>query len=113
MELVKASIDHTQKHVTGAVELQLYKGNVTVVGRESPFSLYRWGGARHAACMHTCSCLLVVTQKPTFEEDLCGLWHQLTLLSSLCLCSADLASMEIEGGGLDVDYNPIDAQVCA
>lgn len=41
MELVMASMDHTQKHVTGAVEIQLYKGNVTVLGRESPFSLYR------------------------------------------------------------------------
>lgn len=46
MELVMASIDHTQKHVTGAVELSLYKGNVTVVGRESPFSLYRWASSR-------------------------------------------------------------------
>lgn len=41
MELVMASMDHTQKNVTGAVEIQLYKGNVTVLGRESPFSLYR------------------------------------------------------------------------
>jgi argininosuccinate synthase len=42
MELIKASIDFTQRHVTGAVEMQLYKGNVTVLGRSSPYSLYRY-----------------------------------------------------------------------
>jgi len=31
----------TQKHVTGAVHMKLYKGNVIVTGRESPWSLYR------------------------------------------------------------------------
>ena len=45
MELMKASIDFTQKRVTGAVELSLYKGNVTVLGRESPYSLYRYWGS--------------------------------------------------------------------
>ncbi len=40
MELIKAAIEHSQKHVTGGVELALYKGNVTVLGRESPYSLY-------------------------------------------------------------------------
>ena len=64
MELIKAAIDHTQKHCAGAVELSLYKGNVTVLGRESPYSLY----------------------------------------------SADLASMDIEGGGSAFDYDPLDAQ---
>ena len=33
-------IDESQKSVTGRVRLKLYKGNVTVVGRESPNSLY-------------------------------------------------------------------------
>lgn len=64
MELIMHSMDFTQRNVTGAVELSLYKGNVTVLGRESPFSLY----------------------------------------------SADLASMDIEGGGSNFDYNPADAQ---
>jgi argininosuccinate synthase len=64
MELTKASIDFTQRRVAGGVELSLYKGNVTVLGRESPYSLY----------------------------------------------SADLASMEIEGGGAAFDYVPMDAQ---
>ncbi|CAM9751695.1 unnamed protein product, partial [Phaeothamnion confervicola] len=64
MELVKHSIDFTQKDVNGTVVLELYKGNVTILaGRESPNSLY----------------------------------------------SADLASMEIEGGG-NIDYEPADAQ---
>lgn len=40
MELVMNSIDFSQKHVTGAVELKLYKGNVTILGRESPRALY-------------------------------------------------------------------------
>jgi argininosuccinate synthase len=34
-------VERTQKNVTGTVRLKLYKGNVIVVGRESPFSLYR------------------------------------------------------------------------
>ena len=33
-------IDETQNHVTGDVRLKLYKGNVIVVGRRSPHSLY-------------------------------------------------------------------------
>ena len=36
-----AFFDTTQQHVTGAVRLKLYKGNVIAVGRKSPFSLYR------------------------------------------------------------------------
>ena len=39
-EMLQAAIDHSQRHVTGAVRVKLYKGNVTVVGRESPYSLY-------------------------------------------------------------------------
>ena len=33
-------IDETQKNVTGYVRLKLYRGNVMVVGRRSPKSLY-------------------------------------------------------------------------
>jgi argininosuccinate synthase len=40
MELILNSIDFSQRFVTGAVELKLYKGNVTVLGRESPYALY-------------------------------------------------------------------------
>ena len=39
-EMLQAAIDHSQKHVTGNVRLKLYKGNATVIGRESPLSLY-------------------------------------------------------------------------
>jgi argininosuccinate synthase len=39
-EMLQALIDHSQKLVTGRVTVKLYKGNVTVVGRESPYSLY-------------------------------------------------------------------------
>eukprot|EP00752_Nemacystus_decipiens_P002814 g2625.t1 len=63
MELVKHAIDFSQRDVEGAVECDLYKGNITITGRESAKSLY----------------------------------------------SADLASMEIEGGG-SIDYEPADAQ---
>lgn len=39
-EMLFASILHSQKCVSGTVSLELYKGNVTVQGRVSPFSLY-------------------------------------------------------------------------
>jgi argininosuccinate synthase len=39
-ELMKKLINETQTNVTGDVRLKLYKGNVTVVGRRSPYSLY-------------------------------------------------------------------------
>jgi argininosuccinate synthase len=33
-------IDETQRNATGTVRLKLYKGNVSVVGRKSPYSLF-------------------------------------------------------------------------
>jgi len=39
-EMLQAAIDKSQEHVTGSVRLKLYKGNVIVVGRSSPHSLY-------------------------------------------------------------------------
>ena len=39
-EMLQAAIDHSQAWVTGRVRMKLYKGNVTCVGRESPYSLY-------------------------------------------------------------------------
>jgi len=36
-----AFVENTQRDVTGSVKLSLYKGNVSVVGRESENSLYR------------------------------------------------------------------------
>jgi len=39
-EMLQALIDKSQEHVTGTVRLKLYKGNATVVGRTSPYSLY-------------------------------------------------------------------------
>ena len=36
-----AFFDTTQQYVSGTVRLKLYKGSVTVIGRQSPFSLYR------------------------------------------------------------------------
>lgn len=39
-EMLQSAIDATQKNVEGTVKLKLYKGNVTVVGRESAKSLY-------------------------------------------------------------------------
>ncbi|MGC8785829.1 MAG: argininosuccinate synthase [Anaerolineae bacterium] len=40
-EALDAFVAKTQERVTGTVRLKLYKGNCTVVGRKSPFSLYR------------------------------------------------------------------------
>src|SRR5450432_486695 len=39
-EMLQAAIDRSQEFVSGEVRLKLYKGNVIVVGRESPYSLY-------------------------------------------------------------------------
>src|SRR5580704_531673 len=39
-EMLQALIDKSQGPVTGQVRIKLYKGNVTVVGRTSPHSLY-------------------------------------------------------------------------
>jgi argininosuccinate synthase len=39
-EMLQALIDKSQEHVEGEVTLELYKGNVIVVGRSSPKSLY-------------------------------------------------------------------------
>ena len=38
--MMQALIDESQKSVAGVVRVKLYKGNVTVIGRESPNSLY-------------------------------------------------------------------------
>ena len=39
-EALQALIDKTQEFVTGSVELSLYKGNVSILGRSSNYSLY-------------------------------------------------------------------------
>ncbi len=39
-EMLQAAIDHSQERVTGTVRVKLYKGNVAIIGRESPQSLY-------------------------------------------------------------------------
>jgi argininosuccinate synthase len=40
-EALQGLVDGIQRDVTGTVRLRLYKGNVTVLGRRSPRSLYR------------------------------------------------------------------------
>jgi len=40
-EALQALVDQTQTRVTGAVRVKLYKGSASVVGRRSPYSLYR------------------------------------------------------------------------
>jgi argininosuccinate synthase len=64
MDLIRHSINYSQRDVEGTVEIELYKGNIIIKGRKSPKALY----------------------------------------------NADLASMDIEGGGDAFDYNPADAQ---
>jgi argininosuccinate synthase len=39
-EMLQAAIDLSQEKVSGSVKVKLYKGNVSVIGRESPNSLY-------------------------------------------------------------------------
>lgn len=40
MEVLRELFDKTQEWVTGKVRVALYKGNVIITGRESPYSLY-------------------------------------------------------------------------
>ncbi len=40
-EALEAFVQKTQTSVTGTVRLKLYKGNVIIAGRKSPYSLYR------------------------------------------------------------------------
>ncbi|MCX7935335.1 MAG: argininosuccinate synthase, partial [Planctomycetota bacterium] len=40
MEALRALCREAQRYVTGEVALELYKGNVAVIGRQSPLSLY-------------------------------------------------------------------------
>ena len=39
-EMLQAAIDYSQSKVTGQVRVKLYKGNVSIIGRTSPYSLY-------------------------------------------------------------------------
>lgn len=39
-EMLQCLIDKSQEYVTGTVRVKLYKGNVSVTGRKSPYSLY-------------------------------------------------------------------------
>jgi argininosuccinate synthase len=39
-EMLQALIDKSQEYVGGTVRLKLYKGNVSTIGRSSPYSLY-------------------------------------------------------------------------
>ena len=38
--MLQAAIDHSQALVSGTVRVKLYKGNVSIIGRESDQSLY-------------------------------------------------------------------------
>ena len=47
-ESLQAFVETTQEYVTGTVRVKLFKGNATVVGRKSPYSLYDEGLATYA-----------------------------------------------------------------
>jgi argininosuccinate synthase len=40
-------VEETQRAVTGEVRVKLYRGTCTVVGRESPYSLYEYSLATY------------------------------------------------------------------
>lgn len=40
-EILRSMIDQTQETVSGEVRIKLYKGNITILGRRSPNSLYK------------------------------------------------------------------------
>jgi argininosuccinate synthase len=41
MNMLRAAIEESQKNVTGTIKLKIYKGNVIIAGRKSPYSLYQ------------------------------------------------------------------------
>lgn len=41
VDMLKAAVEESQKNVAGTVKLKIYKGNVIVAGRRSPYSLYQ------------------------------------------------------------------------
>lgn len=51
-QALDAFIDKTQEHVEGTVRVKLFKGNATIVGRSSPYSLYDTGLATYAEGDH-------------------------------------------------------------
>ena len=48
-EALDAFIDKTQETCTGVVKMKMYKGNCTIAGMTSPYSLYNEEFVRHAA----------------------------------------------------------------
>jgi argininosuccinate synthase len=40
MEMLRAAVEESQKNVTGTIKLKIYKGNIIIAGRKSPYSLY-------------------------------------------------------------------------
>lgn len=46
-ENLSAYVENTERFVTGAIRVKLYKGSATVVGRKSQFSLYDYGLATY------------------------------------------------------------------
>jgi argininosuccinate synthase len=41
MNMLRAAIEESQKNVTGTIRLKVYKGNIIIAGRKSPYSLYQ------------------------------------------------------------------------
>ncbi|GJM16481.1 MAG: argininosuccinate synthase [Thermodesulfobacteriota bacterium] len=41
MDMLSAAIEQSQKNVSGTIRLKIYKGNIIIAGRKSPYSLYQ------------------------------------------------------------------------
>lgn len=41
MDMLSAAIEQSQNNVTGTIKLKIYKGNIIIAGRKSPYSLYQ------------------------------------------------------------------------
>jgi len=41
MDMLRAAVEESQKNVSGGVKLKIYKGNIIIAGRRSPYSLYQ------------------------------------------------------------------------
>ncbi len=80
-ESLDGFVQVTQETVTGTVRIKLYKGNITVAGRKSPYSLYREDYASFG------------------EEDVYNLQDAHGFIQLFGLPLKVAAMLEMEGGG--------------
>lgn len=84
-EAIDAFVASTQTYVTGTVRMKLYKGNCTVVGLKSPYSLYDYG-------------LVTYEEDDTFHHEAAAGFIELHGLTASNWAAKRLAAGAKEGG---------------